>query len=399
MSPDWLVLAPLAVGHLAIFVLAVNITHAIGLHERLMDGVKLLLVTALGLGVLVLGWEFASGPWRSWSTAPFVYSLVCLAVALAGIPVATLAFSLRKLPPGIRPHKQASEYDLASELGKDRLIGTGRHSRLLRLPGNESLRLRRLEWDIAVPNLPRALDGLSIVQVSDLHFAPCFERRFFEAVADHVASWDGDFIFFTGDLVDHDSAIEWIDPIMSRLRGRLGSYSILGNHDQLHHPAQIRDELARAGFTDLEGVWKRISLGNASIALGGTAFPWGPLPDPLALPQADYRILLSHSPDRFFWGRKWGLDLILSGHNHGGQVRLPVLGPIFMPSLYSRHFDRGFFWSRKTLMYVNQGVAGKHPVRYGCPPEVTRFILRVETSPSASAPARRRVLESDALRS
>ena len=55
---------------------------------------------------------------------------------------------------------------------------------------------------------------------------------------------------------------------------------------------------------------------------------------------------------------------MLSGHNHGGQIRLPFVGPVFMPSRYSRRFDRGFFRQNGTLLYVNEGVGGKHPVRY-----------------------------------
>lgn len=66
---------------------------------------------------------------------------------------------------------------------------------------------------------------------------------------------------------------------------------------------------------------------------------------------------------------------MLSGHNHGGQIRLPFIGPVFMPSRYSRRFDRGFFRRNGTLMYVNEGIGGKHPVRYGCPPEVSRLVL------------------------
>jgi predicted MPP superfamily phosphohydrolase len=94
------------------------------------------------------------------------------------------------------------------------------------------------------------------------------------------------------------------------------------------------------------------------------------------VPPADFRILLSHSPDRFYRAVKWGIDLVLAGHNHGGQIRLPVVGAVFMPSIYSRRFDRGFFRRGRTLMYASDGVAGKQPVRYGCPPEVTRFVLR-----------------------
>ena len=73
------------------------------------------------------------------------------------------------------------------------------------------------------------------------------------------------------------------------------------------------------------------------------------------MPPADFRILLSHSPDQFYRARNWGVDLMLSGHNHGGQIRLPALGPVFMPSIYSRRFDRGFFRSGSTLLYVSEG--------------------------------------------
>ncbi len=108
----------------------------------------------------------------------------------------------------------------------------------------------------------------------------------------------------------------------------------------------------------------------------GPRRPGVPDVDPCAIPPADFRILLSHSPDRFYRAARWGIDLMFSGHNHGGQIRLPLVGAVFMPSIYSRRFDRGFFRRGRTLMYVNEGVAGKHPVRYGCLPEITRFVLR-----------------------
>ena len=60
---------------------------------------------------------------------------------------------------------------------------------------------------------------------------------------------------------------------------------------------------------------------------------------------------------------------MLAGHNHGGQIRLPLIGGFFMPSVYSRRFDRGFFRRGPTLMYASEGIAGMHPIRYGCPPE------------------------------
>jgi uncharacterized protein len=253
----------------------------------------------------------------------------------------------------------------------------------LRLPGNESLRLGLREWDVAIPGLPAPLDGLRIVQLTDLHMTRCFRPAFFERVVDACRGWEADLLVLTGDIIDDDEVHPWIEPILAPLEARLAKYAILGNHDEEHHPSAIVGELARAGFETLEGTWTTLEADGATIAIGGTSAPWGPDVDPAAMPEADFRILLSHSPDRFYRAEKWGIDLMLSGHNHGGQIRLPLVGAVFMPSVYSRRFDRGFFRRGRTLMYASDGVAGMHPVRYGCPPEITRFVLRPAPDPIA----------------
>ena len=171
---------------------------------------------------------------------------------------------------------------------------------------------------------------------------------------------------------------------MGRLRGRLGQYAILGNHDHRTRPGRARRALRRAGFADLEGRWTRLETDGSTLAIGGTSEPWGPAIDYAAIPPADFRLLLSHSPDQFPRAAAKGVDLVLAGHNHGGQVRLPVLGPILMPSRYSRHFDRGFFRAGRSLLHVSQGLGGKHPIRYGCHPEITRLTLRAV--PAATLP-------------
>ncbi len=233
--------------------------------------------------------------------------------------------------------------------------------------------------------MPEKLDGLQIVQLSDLHFATCFDRKFFENVVENCLAWHADLVVVTGDLVEDDAVQDWIEPLLGRLEARLGKFAILGNHDRDHNPGHIIAELSRAGFETLDGEWTSIDCDGVDLAIGGTSEPWGRPLDRRTTPAADFRILLSHSPDQFYAAWKSGIDLVLCGHNHGGQIRLPLVGPVFMPSRYSRRFDRGFFRRGQTLMYVSEGVAGKNPYRYGCPPEVARFVLKVARAPTDEA--------------
>ena len=381
MMVDWLTLAALVVGHLSVFVLVLNVTHSTNMPEKLLDlfNITLLLVTLVALPFLV-----TQGPWTTWPTAAKGYALLCLGITLVGLPIVTCFRAFRRTPGEVRA--RAEVLDLAVEPGLERVVGEGKHRWLLLLPGNRSLRVSKVDCELTLPGLPRALDGLSLVQVTDLHFSHCYRREFFEIVAEEASRWDADLVAFTGDLLDDLTTIGWVEPVLSRLRGRLGQYAILGNHDHRLRPGRARRALRRAGFADLEGRWERLEVDGTTLALGGTSAPWGPSLDYGAMPEADFRILLSHSPDQFPRAASRGVELVLAGHNHGGQVRLPIFGPILMPSRYSRHFDRGFFraGASNSLLYVSQGVGGKHPIRYGCSPEITRFTLRA--APAARLP-------------
>ncbi len=393
MTVDRLILIPLVVGHLAVFVLALNLLHSTGVPEKVLDALNL---TFLLITLAILPFLVTQGHrWSDWPPVLRAYPLACLAIATVGLPFVTLIRAFRRPPGGIAT--RIEDLDLGVDPGFGRVVGDGKHRWLLSLPGNRSLRVRKVECELILPGLPPALDGFHVVQVTDLHFSNCFRRAFFEAVAEEAAGWDADLVAFTGDLLDDPSTMDWVGPVMSRLRGRLGQFAILGNHDHRLRPGRARRALRRAGFDDLEGRWIRLGSDGATIALGGTSEPWGPRLDYAAMPDADFRILLSHSPDQFPRAASRGVDLVLAGHNHGGQIRLPVFGPILMPSRYSRHFDRGFFRAGDSLLYVSQGVAGKHPIRYGCSPEITRFTLRAAVA-AARAPHRRHESDSRLVR-
>jgi predicted MPP superfamily phosphohydrolase len=374
MTLDRLVLVPLAIGHLALFVLAVNVVHGLGYSQQVLSRTRLLLALLFAIGSGILAWEIVAGSVRAWSWPAFVYGCVCVVTALVFLPLFSAYLHLRPRPDGLEG--RTTEIDLAARFGRDRLIGPGRNGWLLRLPGNESLRLRKVDWEVPVPGLPTALDGLSVLHLSDIHLARAFERRFFEAMFDEAAGMEADLVLVTGDILDDDEVHHWVAPLFGRLKGRAGSFAILGNHDTRHQPARVLGEIEEAGYAHLEGRWSTVEHGGATIVVGGTSYPWGPRLSIEDRPAGDFQVLLSHAPDLFYWAQRAQFDLMLSGHNHGGQVRLPLVGSVFMPSVYSRRFDRGFFRRRGLTLHVSQGVAAMHPVRYGCVPEVGRLFLR-----------------------
>ena len=363
-----------ALGHLYHFILAVNVSSGWGYGEGALARIRLFLLAALGGSACFLLAKHLADPWWYWDWPLRTYAALCAVSGGVIWPITSLGLGLRRRPSGVTGH--AELLDLGAECGADALIGKGRGAWQLRLPGNESLQLRCCEWEVELRGLPEALDGLSIVQLSDLHFAPLYHRAYFDRVVQACCEWTADVLVITGDLIDSDLVLGWIEPVLGPLEARLGKFAILGNHDVEHQPDRVLDAVAAAGFDSLEGRWSVIEDNGARLAVGGTSAPWGPALPAGSMPPADFRILLSHSPDQFYRARSWGIDLMLSGHNHGGQIRLPAIGPVFMPSVYSRRFDRGFFRSRSTLLYVSEGIGGKHPIRYGCPPEISRFVLR-----------------------
>ena len=83
------------------------------------------------------------------------------------------------------------------------------------------------------------------------------------------------------------------------------------------------------------------------------------------------RILLSHSPDQFRFAQKGGYNVMLSGHTHGGQVVLPIIGPVYAPSIYGVSFAAGLFRLNKLTLHVSRGIGAKDPLRWRCRPELT----------------------------
>ncbi len=369
-------LVGLGVGHAAVSLAVLGRFHALGLSARWMQRLP---AAPLALPALVAAWLgglVLTRPVVGWPEAALVYAGFCNVVAWVIVPASTTARTFRGLPRGVTTRDEPVV--LATPTGgAPAWVGTGKHAGMHRLPGNQSLTLRATSADVDLPGLPRPFGPLRVLHLSDLHFAPCYDLGYFEAVADAAAAWEADLVLFTGDLLDDESTLDWTVPVLGRLRGRLGQFAILGNHDVIHRPGRVRRALRSAGFTMLDGRWAVVEDGRRTIALGGTSSPWGPDLGPSGRPEADATIVLSHSPDEFPRISSWGtVDLVLAGHNHGGQVRFPGLGPIVLPSRYGLRYDQGFFRRGRTVMEVTRGIGGKHPLRFRCPPEIVRLTLR-----------------------
>jgi predicted MPP superfamily phosphohydrolase len=121
---------------------------------------------------------------------------------------------------------------------------------------------------------------------------------------------------------------------------------------------------------------------GSEILIAGNESPWfPPLPDLSQAPPprsagGPFRLLLSHSPDQIRWAQHNQFDLMLAGHTHGGQFRLPWLGPFVAPSKYGVRYASGEFYEPPTLMQVSRGLSGLQPLRLNCPPELTKVVLR-----------------------
>jgi predicted MPP superfamily phosphohydrolase len=272
---------------------------------------------------------------------------------------------------------------MAQRLGSPPL-GKGLSRFLTRLPGNECFLLEVTEKPLPLPRLSPQLDGLTISHLSDIHFAGAIDKKFFVEIMEMTNKLDSDLILITGDLVDKPDCIDWVADTFGRLRARHGVYFIFGNHDVRlkKQISRLRSEMVNAGLTYVGGRWVQCRLHETSIILGGNELPWiRPATDMRSCPprcEAPHalRILLSHSPDQYGWARRHDFDLMLAGHNHGGQIRLPVVGPLFSPSRYGVRYACGTFYEPPTVMHVSRGVSALDPLRFNCTPELARLVLR-----------------------
>ncbi|MCC7264773.1 MAG: metallophosphoesterase [Candidatus Latescibacteria bacterium] len=241
-------------------------------------------------------------------------------------------------------------------------------------------RVDRIE--VRFPDLPPALEGLRLVQFSDVHAGPTIKRPQVEAMVAAIEELGADLILFTGDLVDgsvEDLRFE-VEPL-ARLRAPLGCYFVTGNHEYYSGVEAWIAEASRLGFTVLLNEHRLLCEGQLLLA-GVTDYGGGDhLPahvsDPKAAlgeapPPGALRLLLAHQPRSIFAAAEAGYHLQLSGHTHGGQF---VPWKYFIP--LQQPYIEGLHRHGDTWVYVNRGAGyWGPPVRVGAPSEIALITLR-----------------------
>lgn len=215
--------------------------------------------------------------------------------------------------------------------------------------------------------------NLRIAHVSDFHINSHLPLAYFADAMKRVAAEKPDLIFITGDFVTHPECVDLLPGILSLARGRLGTFGVLGNHDVWAGRDIVAAAVQSSGVTLLGSGCAHVDTGNGtSLLVCGCEEPWtldrwqAPrlAPDQLAL-------MLTHTPDNIYRLSGQGITAIFAGHYHGGQIRVPGLGALVVPSKYGRRFDHGHFVIRGTHLFVTAGVgSAEPPLRLWCQPDV-----------------------------
>ncbi len=234
--------------------------------------------------------------------------------------------------------------------------------------------------------LPRELDGLRLGLMSDLHRGPYASEAFIERAAEALMRLSPDLIALAGDFVH---GYNFQGPSVARalraLHAPLGIYAVMGNHDHwLDHEAierALRRQFADRPFAVLRNARVQLEAGGAPLHIVGVDDVMAGRDDlerALAdMPDGQPAILLAHEPDfADMASQRYPFLLQVSGHSHGGQVRLPVIGAPILPRLGEK-YPIGLQRAGDMLVYTSRGLGMIYPpVRFMCPPEVTLITLR-----------------------
>lgn len=219
---------------------------------------------------------------------------------------------------------------------------------------------------------------LTVALLSDLHFDPLYETDYLAQVVARTNQLTPDLVLFAGDFLSQSAArLPDLREILRPVQARLGCFAVLGNHDHWVDADQVGAALTAAGITVLRN--QSVPLpGSAPWYLTGLESYWGGSPSTASLlntPPESRHLLLVHEPDSFDLLTDPRCVLQLSGHTHGGQARLPLVGALKLPS-WGKNYQAGLYTQGSRRLYVNRGIGTvvRH-YRVNCRPEITLLTL------------------------
>ncbi len=280
---------------------------------------------------------------------------------------------------------------LASPTRRSFLIGAGAAALGLGLYSATYARheLEIVRRDFPIANLPDAFVGMRLAQISDIHLEEYTEPSFLEQVVDQVNALEPEMVLLTGDFISRGPGPY---SVAMRAAGRAAEIlsglkapqriAVLGNHDVGVNADWVVRELESHGTPVLVDSYLPLERKRERLYICGSDDAGTRIPDPFLAIPADPRapvIYLVHEPDYVDIFRNHPrfplVDLMLSGHSHGGQIRLPVIGPLVLPPMGKR-YSSGLYHLDRMQLYVNRGIGTVGlPFRLNCPAEITSLTL------------------------
>lgn len=384
------------VGHAIFWIACVNRIHSTHFPPKLINfGANGAYVVLFFLPGLATWWFFREGivpfgerPFDMLPSLALVYLWFCTILCLFSTLVWTVQ-RLKQRPPVQLLSTRVSQFDLR-EIGQPAFDEASWISRLLvRMPFNEMLRPKLIEYEVLLPRLPKELDGFVITHFTDMHANGQISWRYFQEMVELSNRQQPDLVAVTGDFIERTSMARQVAETLSQLRASVGRYFVLGNHDRIIDYKHLRRCLSQVGLTDLSGYCEPLVVRGQKILIAGNEAPWfvpsgdinacyTAIKQDLAEGEYPLRIVLAHSPDQIDWAVAKDVDLMIAGHLHGGQICLPWIGPLRSPSRYGFKYIGGVYYREPTLLCVSRGISAQFPFRWNCPPELVKLVLRSE---------------------
>lgn len=235
--------------------------------------------------------------------------------------------------------------------------------------------------------IPQGFQDFRIIQFSDTHLGFQYSLEQLTKLVSKINTLKPDLLFFTGDLLDEPNKYTEVDKvigILRKLQAPFGKFAVYGNHDHGGYGSDIyKNMMEQSGFTLLKNHSKQIKLGNKeSIYVLGIDDAMLGRPDIQAalknVPNDAYKILLSHAPDLADIAAGFNIQLQISGHSHGGQIKIPFFGALVKPPFAEKYYEGLYtIGTEKPLtLYVNRGLGTTRlPFRFMSSPELTIYQL------------------------